>query len=107
MQRGFFGLFIVEVVLARGLDVGVDVDVVVDGVATPTAVLKSDVGASACVGDEARRAEGGSSWRVAESCNLRSATVLEGARGWPPMIRRTSVGSVVEADKNSRTLETV
>ena len=62
--------------------------------------------AFACIG-EALRLTGGSSCNVDDSDSLSSATVVEGSSGLPSMMRRTSVGSVVEAERNSRILETV
>ena len=50
---------------------------------------------------------GFNSCRVAESSSLSSPTVLEGSSCFPPWMSRTSAGSVVEADKNSRRLEMV
>ena len=68
----------------------------------------SALGSSAfdCMGEALRRT-GGSSFSVEDSDSLSSATVLEGSSGLPSMIRRTSVGRVVEAERNSRMLETV
>lgn len=81
-QRGLLDFFAPE---------GVDVrDVAEAGVEVPDweglrAVGSIGRGSSACgcVGEALRRV-GGSSCRVAESCRLSSATVLEGERGWCP-----------------------
>ena len=103
MQRGLLDFFAPE---------GVDVLEVVDaGVDVPdsegfTSLSGFGSWAFACVG-EALRLTGGSSFKVEDSCSLSSATVLEGSSGLPSMMRRTSVGSVVEAERNSRTFETV
>lgn len=85
----------------RGVDdcvAGVDVP---DSVDLPTVAV-----VASCVGDAERRI-GGSNCRLDVSDKLRSATVLEGSSGLPSMMRRTSAGRVVDAERNSRMLETV
>jgi hypothetical protein len=56
---------------------------------------------------EALLRDGGSSCSVADSCNWSSATVLDGCSAFPSMTKWTSGGRVVEAERNSRILETV
>lgn len=46
-------------------------------------------------------------WRVAAGCSASSATVLDGWRWRPEWSNRTSGGKVVDADRKSRTSETV
>ena len=84
------------------------VEVCVAGVEVPDSagVVPVAVVVPSCVGDAERRV-GGSSLRVEVSCSLSSATVLKGSKGLPSMMRCTSAGRVVEADRNSRILETV
>jgi len=99
-QRGFLGFLGPEGVLVRGVLV-LDSEA---GVTVPDGLAGSS--ALDCMGEADRRA-GGSSCSVDDSCNLRSATVLEASRGLPSMMSLTSVGRVQEADRNSRMLETV
>lgn len=47
------------------------------------------------------------SWRVDEGCRLSSETVAEGSRVWPDCSNLASAGMLVEAERNSRTLEMV
>ena len=86
-------------------------EVVEAGVEVPDCegfISASALGNSAfdCIGEALRRT-GGSSLSVEASDSSSSATVLEGSSGLPSMMRRTSVGRVVEAERNSRMLETV
>lgn len=45
------------------------------------------------------------SWSVEEGCRLSSETVAEGSRVWPDCSNLASAGMLVEAERNSRTLE--
>lgn len=47
------------------------------------------------------------SWSVEEGCRSRSETVAEGSRVWPDCSNLASAGMLVEAERNSRTLEMV
>lgn len=67
--------------------------------------LDEDVGGGWSVGVELRI--GGDSCRVDNSSSFRSPTVLDGSKGLSSSVSRTSTGRVVEADRNSKTLETV
>jgi len=50
---------------------------------------------------------GGGSFNVDDSSSLSSPTVVEGSRGFPSSMSCTSAGRFIEAERNSRTLETV
>ena len=91
-HRGLFDFFLVGVAGA-GVD-GLEVISVDDG-----------AGVGCSVGVELRI--GGDSCRVDDSSSFKSPTVLDGSKGLSSRVSRTSTGRVVEAERNSRTLETV
>jgi hypothetical protein len=114
-QRGlldFLGAAFVGV-LVPGVEVvvvGVDVpDVTVEAVGSAcwrVAVmsLPMSVDDSGSVGAVPPR-RGVRSWRVEEGCRLSSDTVAEGSRVWPDCSNLASAGMLVEAERNSSTLE--
>lgn len=100
----------------------VGVEVVVVGVDVPEMVV--EVAGSACCCRVAVRSltrlvddsgsvgavpprRGVRSCRVDEGCRLSSETVAEGSREWPDCNNLASAGILVEAERNSRTLEMV
>lgn len=91
-HRGLFDFFLVGVAGAG-----------VDGLEVMS--VDEEAGGGWSVGVELRI--GGESCSVDNSSSFRSPTVLDGSKGLSSSVSRTSTGRVVEADRNSKTLETV
>jgi len=101
-------VLVVEVVVV-GIDVpGVTVEAVVSPCCCRVAVmsLAMSVDDSGSVGAVPPR-RGVRSCKVDAGCRLSSETVAEGSREWPDCNNLASAGMLVEAERNSRTLEIV